>query len=66
MPLDRSHIRKGLFLTGAPCDGGFAPPCQLFKEQQAQAPSLAAIGERIAAAQKKMDELRRVIQAGKK
>ena len=65
MPLDRSQIRKGLFLTGAPCDGGFAPPCQVFKEQQAQAPDLAAIGERIAAAQKKVDELRATLRAKK-
>ena len=73
-PPDRkSLVHKRMFMTGDAqpgCHGWFghaeAPPCQVFKEQQAQAPSLAAIGERISAAQKKVDELRRVIQAGKK
>ena len=69
MPLDKSQVRKGMLLFGGAQPGwivGHAPPpCEVFKAQQAQAPSLAAIAERIAEAPKRIDALQAAVRAAK-
>lgn len=72
-PNDRKSLaHKRMFMTGDAqpgCHGWFghaeAPPCQVFKEQQAQAPSLDAIRKRIEEATARVAALQASLRAKK-